>query len=154
MAELEGIQIDSDWKAQAQAEKEKLAAKAKAEREAKAQQESTSAAPSSAAGSPQASAQDEATAQTRQLPPADFSGLVTMLASNAMMSMGAMADRRTGQPMLDLDIARHYIDLLQVVENKSAGNMTEDEKNTLASTLYELRSRYVQLASASLQKDG
>ena len=129
------IQVDSDWKAQAQREKQKLAEKEKAARE-----------PAPNKPSPRAGG---AAASNSRFPDADFAGLTNMMVSQALMAMGAMAHPQTGQPHVDLGLARHMIDLLGVVEDKTKGNLTEDEAKQLASTLYELRSSYVQIANAS-----
>lgn len=116
------LHIDSDWKAQAQAEKEKLAA-AEAKVEA---------------------SKDERRAD--ELPPADFRGLVGMLASQAIMGLGAMQDPKTGRVVIDLEGARFSIDLLGMLEEKTRGNLAEDEAEELRQILGELRSRYVQIA--------
>ena len=123
------IHIDSDWKAQAQAEKQRLA-----EQENKAQDEKN---PSDATNEP-----------TGSLPPANFETLVSTIVTQALFAMGAIADPRTGQPMQNLDLARHHIDMLGVLEEKTKGNISDEESQMLTSTLYELRSRYVQMASA------
>lgn len=139
MADAPKIQIDSDWKAQAQAEKQRLAEQAK-------QKESSAAAAPGAgpsAGSPRSAG--------RQLPPANFEGLVATLASQAQYAMGGVTDPQTGQRMVILDLARHSIDLLGVLEEKCRGNLTQEEEQMLASTLYALRDRYVRIVAASRQ---
>ncbi len=136
------IQIDSDWKAEAQREKEKLAEQAKA-RQAE-QAKTTTGAAGGEAGPADA---------PRELPPATFETLMAQLTTQALMAMGGMADPRTGQPVLQLDIARHHIDMLGVLEEKTKGNLSEEETRTLATTLYELRGRYVQVANAARQKN-
>ena len=122
MAEKEEpkLHIDTDWKAQARAEKEKLAEKAKAEQ---AKGPGAGGAPRGPGG----------------MPAANFETL----------AMGAIPDPRTGQRMQHLDLARHHIDMLGVLEEKTKGNLTEEEANLLAGTLYELRTRYVQMAGAA-----
>lgn len=127
------LHIDSDWKAQAQAEKAKLAQRDK-DRQEQAQ-------PPPGAAKPPPPGQ--------RFPDADFAGLMNMLVSQALMSLGAMAHPQTGQPHVDLDLARHMIDLLSVLEEKSKGNLADDEAKHLATALYELRSSYVQIANAS-----
>lgn len=128
------LHVDDDWKAQAQAEKAKLAEKEKAAKEASVD---TSADAPASQGAP------------GQIPPADFTTLVSSIATQALFSMGAMPDPQTGQRYTNLDIARHHIDSLSVVEEKTKGNLTEDETKMLAGTLYELRQSYVQIANAS-----
>jgi len=141
------IQIDSDWKAEAQREKQRLAEQAKARQEAAAAKPGVGASAGARGG-----AAGSGPAGSRELPPASFETLMAQLATQALMHMGGYADPRTGQPILDLDIARHHIDMLGVLENITKGNLSDEESRTLASTLYELRGRYVQVANASLQK--
>lgn len=127
------IQIDSDWKAQAQAEKQRLA-----------QQHAASGSGSTAGASGGASGGRGAAG----LPAANFETLVSTVATQALFAMGAIPDPRTGQRLQHLDLARHHIDMLGVIEQKTKGNLSDDEADLLASTLFELRQRYVQLASA------
>jgi len=68
-----------------------------------------------------------------------------MLATQAVMYMGAVADRQTGQAVFDPEVSRHMIDLLGVLEEKTKGNLTEEESKELTGVLHELRSRYVEL---------
>jgi hypothetical protein len=142
-----GIQIDSDWKAEAQREKEKLAARRAAEAAEKAAA-SVKASPTAAgeSGSP-AGGGAGGGAGPREMPEANFKTLVSSLASQALMYMGAYPDPR-GQSMVSLDVARFNIDLLAVLQDKTAGNATEAEKSMLAATLYELRMTYVEVGNA------
>jgi hypothetical protein len=136
------LHVDDDWKAQAQAEKQKLAEKEKA---AKQQQ--------AAAGKPQAGTAKGSpgvkAGKPGQMPPADFNTLLNAIATQALFAMGAMPDPQTGQRYTNLDVARHHVDSLGVLEDKTKGNLTDEEQKTLATTLYELRSTYVQIANAS-----
>lgn len=118
------IQIDSDWKAEAQAEKERLASKSASEE----------GQPARGAG---------------QLPPPTFETLVSTMATQALFSLGAIPDPRTGQRVAHLDLARHHIDMLSVIEEKAKGNLSEEEEKMLATTLYELRSSYIQMTNAA-----
>ncbi|MDX1682428.1 MAG: DUF1844 domain-containing protein, partial [Phycisphaeraceae bacterium] len=81
------------------------------------------------------------------LPPASFETLVSTLATQALFAMGAIPDPRTGQSMQNLQLARHHIDMLNVLEEKTKGNLTEEEENLISATTYELRSRYIQAGS-------
>lgn len=127
------IQIDSDWKAQAQAEKAKLSEKAQAK-------------PESGDGS--ASNEDFGGPGGGELPPANFETLLSSFVTQALFAMGAIPDPQTGKPALHLDLARYQIDMLSVLEEKTKGNLTDDEAKMIAGTLYELRTRYVQVANA------
>ena len=46
-----------------------------------------------------------------------------------------------------LEIAKHYVDMLQMLEEKTKGNLADEEKSLLDQVLYEIRMRYVQMAS-------
>ncbi|TVQ79996.1 MAG: DUF1844 domain-containing protein [Phycisphaeraceae bacterium] len=120
------IIIDSDWKSQAQAEKDRLAAV-----EAKADQSRPKSGPGGESG---------------EMPPADFRALVGMLGMQALMSLGAVADRQSGQAIFDPGYARHMIDLLGVIEEKTKGNLDKEEADELKGLLHELRSRFVELS--------
>lgn len=116
------LHIDSDWKAQAQAEKEKLATQAK----------------SAPAGR-----------QAAQQPGANFETLVSTIIHQALFALGAIPDPRTGQRVQHLDLARHQIDMLTVLEDKTKGNLTKEEEELLKTATYELRTRYIQIAGAA-----
>ena len=127
-AEEPKIQIDSDWKAEAQAEKERLAKKE------------------------QNKAEREPDRRPGELPPADFRALVGTLASQAIMGLGALGDQKTGRVVIDLGTARFSIDLLSVLEEKTKGNISEEEAKELAQTLAELRARFVQISNLVAQQ--
>lgn len=127
------IQIDSDWKAQAQAEKQRLAEQSKTKSES----------------SPTTGKTGGGAASPGELPPANFETLLSMLATQALLYMGGFPDPRTGQPILHLDIAKHHIDLLAVLESKTQNNLSAEEQDLLSTTLYELRGRFVQIATAA-----
>lgn len=133
------IHIDSDWKAQAQREKQRLA------EQTGARSGGGAAGGAGAAGA----AGGGAGGAAGGVPPANFETLVSTLVTQALFAMGAIADPRTGQRVQHLDLARHHIDMLGVLEEKTKGNLSEDEANLLASAAYELRTRYIQLASAA-----
>jgi hypothetical protein len=74
-----------------------------------------------------------------------FSGFVLSLASTAAVHFGDLADPNTGkkgQP--DLDAAARIIELLSMLQDKTKGNLIEQEEKLLDDLLYELRMRYVQ----------
>jgi hypothetical protein len=77
--------------------------------------------------------------------PVDLSGLLLSLASTAMFHLGAPTpDGKTGP--VNLPRAQEMIDLLAVLERKTAGNLTPDESALLTNLLYTLRLRYVETA--------
>jgi hypothetical protein len=113
--------------------------------------ETAAAAASASAGpgaepSPSTEADGPAAAQpegrTKPLPPASFELLVFSLAIQAQMELGLGAPPEGQLP--DLDMARHAIDLLAILQQKTKGNLTLEEQRLLENTLTELRFRYVQ----------
>jgi Domain of unknown function (DUF1844) len=80
--------------------------------------------------------------RNRPLPPASFELLVFSLAIQAQMELGLGEPAEGHIP--DLDIARHTIDLLAILQQKTKGNLTLEEQRLLENTLTELRFRYVQ----------
>lgn len=80
-----------------------------------------------------------------------FENLVRMLGSNAAMVLGAYADPRTGQPMIDPDAARELIDMLDALHEKTQGNLAPDEENLLADLLGKLKMTYLEISQAAAQ---
>jgi len=113
------LHIDSDWKAEAAKEKERLAAQEKTQK---------------AAADPQSA-------------PA-FIELLNLLAMQAVIALGGYQGPGGERIPANPAAAKHHIDLLEVLEKKTAGNLTDEEKRTLDSVLYELRLQYVQSVSA------
>jgi hypothetical protein len=75
--------------------------------------------------------------------PVDFSTHVLSLASTALIALGKMpAPDGVAQPV-DLETARHLIDVLAMLEAKTKGNLDEAETKLLASLVYDLRVAYV-----------
>ncbi len=83
------------------------------------------------------------------LPPPTFATLVNSLALNAVAALGLASDRSTGEGPVapDLPLARHTIDLLGVLEQKTVGNLSPDEARLLEQTLFELRMLFVRASS-------
>lgn len=152
------LHIDSDWKAQAQAEKDRLSEKesARAAASAGAQQRGQPGAQHGAQPGPQHGAQLGDHPDEGELPPADFRALVATLASQAMMGLGAYADPQSGRAVIDIQGAQFAIDLLGVIEEKTRGNLTADEASELTEILAQLRARFVQIAklvAAQMQRE-
>ena len=138
------LHIDSDWKKQAQEEKKRLTDEA-AKRAAPPPP--PAAAPAGPPGTaPAPSAGRAAGKGRRELPPATFSTLVQSIVTQILYYLG---DLSTGgqEPMVNLDMAKHQIDILGVLEEKTKGNLTPEEQQMLDAALYEVRMRYVNVAS-------
>jgi uncharacterized protein DUF1844 len=77
-----------------------------------------------------------------------FENLVRMLGSNAAMVLGAYADPRTGQPMIDPDAARELIDMLDALREKTLGNLAPEEDALLLDLLGKLKMTYLEVNQA------
>ena len=95
---------------------------------------------------PQPEAPPEAEAPpVEELPPPDFHYLVVFLGTQALLCMGEQPDAAAGEKFeKNLPGAKHAIDLLGVIQEKTKGNLDDDESKLLESLLYDLRMRYVQ----------
>ncbi len=115
--------IDEDWKKQAQKEKEVLAAQEKQE-EAETPEEETQG-------------------RSGPLPKGDLPALISMLTTQALFSLGLLQVKGQERREPDLELARYNIDMLETLQTKTKGNLTEEEDTVLESTLGELRMGYV-----------
>lgn len=122
------IVIDSDWKEQVRQEKEGVTGE-----------------PETEAPSPSPVSESEVTtsAEAGQFPPADFMFLISMLATQSFSAMGQIPDPVTGQASKHPEVAKHMIDLLAVLEEKTRGNLEPQEKAALESVLHQLRMAYI-----------
>ncbi len=129
MSEEKKLQIDEGWKSQVDREKASLRSQVEA-------------------GADQVAANDEPPADSekekRDLPPASLILLISSLASQAMAAMGAIPGD-DGKPFpVNLKFARHFIDLIAVIEDKTRNNLTSDEASFLNGTLHHLRLQFVE----------
>ena len=117
------IIVDEDWKAQAQKEKDALKEKEQAE-------------------------PDKSEPSRPQLPEADLSGLISMLATQGFYALGMIRSEADGDKEIEPDwqMAKFNIDLLGTLEDKCKGNMSTEEADMLKSTLEQLRMIFVQLS--------
>ncbi|MCG8584813.1 MAG: DUF1844 domain-containing protein [Pirellulales bacterium] len=114
------IIVDEDWKTQVEREKEEAA-----------KQEPT-----------------EPAAEAGKLPPANLTTLATTLMTQALASLGQLPNPVSGKPEVDLDLAKHMIDTINVVYEKTEGNRTDEETKLYDSLLHQLRMAYVAAQSA------
>jgi hypothetical protein len=85
------------------------------------------------------------------LPPASFSFLVLSLRAQAEMQLGLMLFGQEEKPEPDLDMARHTIDMLGILLEKTKGNLVIEEQRLLENSLTELRFRFVQVSGETGQ---
>jgi hypothetical protein len=81
------------------------------------------------------------------LPPVDFSAFILSLAHATMMHLGYIPDPQTGESAPDLELARHTIDTIGMLKDKTTGNLTQDEARLMESALSELRMAYVRASA-------
>jgi hypothetical protein len=77
------------------------------------------------------------------LPEINFSTFVVSLNASALLHLGAIEDPTTGETHKNLPMAKQTIDILSMLEEKTAGNLNPEETNLLKSILYDLRILYV-----------
>ncbi|HLF94190.1 MAG TPA: DUF1844 domain-containing protein [Planctomycetota bacterium] len=124
--EIPRKKVDEDWKRRAQQEKD-----LDAEKVGEKASPAAPGAPPKKAGKPSPL----------------FANLVESLASQALMFMGAMRDPMTGAAHQDLHQAQAMIDMLQMLEEKTQGNLVAEEAEMLKQVLDEVRMHFVRLAN-------
>jgi hypothetical protein len=90
------------------------------------------------------------------LPTVDFSSLCLSLGTSALYHLGAVGDPETGAkaPAPNLPLARQTIDILEMLQVKTQGNLEEEETRLLEGLLFELRLRFVEVRDARGGADG
>jgi hypothetical protein len=117
------IIVDDDWKSQVEKEKEQL-------KEQKTEQADAEGAPAG------------------ELPPASFPMLVSTLATQAMAAMGMLPDPATGEANVHRPMAKHFIDTLDLLQEKTKGNLAEEEETMLRDALHQLRMAFMAMPKA------
>ncbi len=78
------------------------------------------------------------------MPKIDFSSFILSLYSSGLVQLGKVEDPSTGKKVVNLDLAQHSIDMIAMLQEKTTGNLTEDEDNLMKALLSELRMVYVE----------
>ena len=86
--------------------------------------------------------------------PASFVSFMMSIASNAASALGMMEHPVTHQREVDVELGKHWIDVLGMLEKKTAGNLTPSEKRMLEGLLADLRMQYVSLINSPQQARG
>ena len=84
--------------------------------------------------------------------PASFANFMMSIASNAASSLGMMEHPVTHKREVDLELGKHWIDVLGMLEKKTRGNLSPQEKQILESLLSDLRMQYVSLTHSTSAK--
>jgi Domain of unknown function (DUF1844) len=137
MADEKKIIVDEDWKSQVQAEKEA------AEKEVSQKEAAQHPSPQSTRG---AGTQPKGEVP---LPPASLEMLVTTLVTEAMISLGQVPHPHTGEVLFQPQQAKYLIDTVDMLREKTKGNVTPEETELMEQLLHQLRLAYVQLTSAA-----
>jgi hypothetical protein len=127
--------VDSSWKQQV--EREKTVEQAKERR-------------------PRADAGPEPTGGPEpagELPPAELAPFVASIGAQAMMGLGLIPDPVSGEKHLNLEQARYLIDVLGMLQEKTEGNLTEEEAQMLKNTVYDLKMTFVRVMNTQTQQD-
>ncbi len=119
-----GLHIDADWKTEAAQEKERLIAEEK---------KTTAAATGAGAAAPAGS----------------FLELVNLIAMQAAVGLGGYQGPGGERIPSNPEAAKFHIDLLKVLQEKTKGNLSDEETKVLDSVLYELRMHFVQVATGA-----
>jgi hypothetical protein len=98
-----------------------------------------------APGSDQGAARESA--QRSTLPPVDFTGFVFGLGQMALVHLGEIPEPHTGQVERNLEQARHVIDILDMLEEKTRGNLAQEEGELLQTLKSELKLKYVKTSN-------
>lgn len=78
------------------------------------------------------------------LPKIDFSSFILSLYSSGLVQLGKVEDPSTGKKEVNLTLAQHTIDMLAMLEEKTTGNLNEEEENLFKALLSEIRLAYVE----------
>ncbi|HMV66072.1 MAG TPA: DUF1844 domain-containing protein [Myxococcota bacterium] len=82
----------------------------------------------------------------RAVPPVTFSSFVITLAHTALVHLGEVSDPTGGGRHVDLQLARHSIDAIAMLEDKTKGNLDDEERRLMEGVLHELRGKFVDVA--------
>jgi hypothetical protein len=133
-AQLE-VSSDEDWKNRVKAEDAAF--------DQQFGQKETSSGQSSSTSEPKRSGSAEPQGEP-QFPEPSFAGLLGMLSTQAMVALGIIPNPATQKAERQLPLARYFIDLIAVLEQKTTGNLESEEAAALEESLHTLRMAFVQ----------
>jgi hypothetical protein len=82
----------------------------------------------------------------KDLPPPSFPLLIATYASQASVAFGHVPNPIDGKTEVRLDLAKHAIDMLAILEEKTRGNLSQEEASMLENVLHQLRMAYVEVS--------
>ncbi len=77
------------------------------------------------------------------MPEVTFTAFIMSLNTSALFHLGEIADPETGEKVIDFSLARHAIDTLVLLQEKTKGNLDSDETEMLKNILYDVKLRFV-----------
>ncbi|MCY4404531.1 MAG: DUF1844 domain-containing protein [Candidatus Poribacteria bacterium] len=95
--------------------------------------------------------EDNTTQEETQLPSVDFISFITDLVTTTHLYLQGFKDPETDNVIINLGLAKRMIDTIEMLEEKTKGNLSAPESNFLANSLYDLRMGYVRAVNS--QKD-
>jgi hypothetical protein len=113
--------------------------------------EAPSAAPAATETAPQAEEEFTEADLADARDPTSFVSFMMSIASNAASALGMMEHPVTHQRDVDVELGKHWIDVLGMLQKKTAGNLTPQEKRMLEGLLADLRMQYVSLVNSPQQ---
>ncbi|HLG19889.1 MAG TPA: DUF1844 domain-containing protein [Bdellovibrionota bacterium] len=122
------------------------------DRRGQAKEEPTPLVQPSAKREPESPPRQEAKKEPRkephgdEYPSIDFSTFVVSMSSSALIHMGLVKDPHTGHADKNLPLAKQEVEILTMLEEKTRGNLSKEEKRLMDEVLYELRIRFVEAA--------
>ena len=85
--------------------------------------------------------------EVQQLPPVDFISYLANLVETGRLYLEGIPNPETEEVVINLPLVKHIIDTIEMLEEKTKGNLTAPEANFLSNTLYELRMNYIRVVS-------
>ena len=132
------IHVDEDWKQKAEAQRQAL---------------EDELAKGAARTEEPVSADDPAEADY-ELPPASFPGLLQEFSTRALVSLGMVPNPFSEDAPVDLKAAAYSIDMLTVLQEKTEGNLEEQEATYLQQLIAQLREAFVKISAGAGAEEG
>ena len=85
--------------------------------------------------------------EAQQLPPMNFITFLGDLVTTGQLYLEGIRNPETGEVIVNLGLVKRIIDSIEMLEEKTKGNLTAPEANFLSNTLYELRMGYIRAIS-------
>jgi len=88
--------------------------------------------------------EEKASGTRNPSPKVDFSSFLLSLYSSGLVQLGKVEDPSTGKKNINIDLAKHTVDMIAMLEEKTRGNLTDEENNLIRALLDEIRMAFVE----------